>query len=78
MELAVKILADYYAKHGYLEQMIDPTVIVCDRCYQALCRIKEILEDENLEDPACFQKIEEIVCVLEELGSDAGLRHDFG
>lgn len=78
MELAIKILADYYAKHGYLEQMIDPTVIVCDRCYWALCRIKEILEDETLDDPQCFQKIEEIVCVLENLGSDGGLRHDFG
>ena len=78
MELAIKILADYYARHGYLEQMIDSTVIIHDRCHQALCNIKKILEDETLEDPECFQKIEEIVCVLEALGSDAGLRHDFG
>ena len=78
MELAIKILADYYAKHGYLEQMVEPAVIIRDRCYRALCRIKEILEDETLEDPECFQKIEEIVCVLEELGADAGIRHDFG
>lgn len=78
MELAVRILADYYAKHGYLENMIDTTVIIQDRCYQALCRIKEILEDETLDDPACFQKIEEVVCALEELGTDAGIRHDFG
>ena len=78
MELYIKILADYYAKHGYLEQMVDPTVIIQDRCYQALCRIKEILEDDTLEDPECFLKIEEIICVLEELGSGAGLRHDFG
>ena len=78
MELAIKILADYYAKHGYLEQMVEPAVIIRDRCYRALCRIKEILEDETPEDPECFQKIEEIVCVLEELGADAGIRHDFG
>lgn len=56
MELAIRILADYYAKHGYLEQMIDPTQIIQDRCYRALCRIKEIWEDETLEDPECFQK----------------------
>ena len=78
MEPAIKILADYYAKHGYLEQMIDPTVIVCDRCYGALRRIREILEDESLDDPQCFQKIEEIVCILGNLGPDGGLRHDFG
>ena len=78
MELAIKILADFYARHGYLEHMADPTAIIQDRCYQVLCRIKGILEDETLEDPQCFLKIEEIVCALEEIGSDAGLRHDFG
>jgi len=45
MELAIKILADFYARHGYLEHMADPTAIIQDRCYQVLCRIKGILED---------------------------------
>lgn len=48
------------------------------KCYKALQKIKEILEDDTLSDKECFWKIEEIVCVLEELGSDAGNRHDFG
>jgi len=48
------------------------------KCYEALRKIKEILEDDTLSDKECFWKIEEIVCVLEELGSDAGNRHDFG
>ena len=43
-----------------------------------LCRIKEIIEDDTLDDPECFMKIEEIVCVLEEVGSSGGIRHDFG
>ena len=47
-------------------------------CYRALCRIKEIIEDDTLDDPECFMKIEEIVCVLEEVGSSGGIRHDFG
>ena len=47
-------------------------------CYRTLCRIKEIIEDDTLDDPECFMKIEEIVCVLEEVGSSGGLRHDFG
>ena len=47
-------------------------------CYQALKKIKDILEDDTLDDPECFYKIEEIVCALEEIGSNGGNRHDFG
>lgn len=47
------------------------------RCYQAILRIKAVLEDENLTDADCFARIEEIVCILEELGTDGGARHDF-
>lgn len=48
------------------------------KCYEALRKIKEILEDDSLSDEECFWKIEEIVVVLEEIGSGAGNRHDFG
>lgn len=47
-------------------------------CYNALLQIKAVLEDDRLEDTECFAKIEEIVCIFEELGSHAGNRHDFG
>lgn len=46
--------------------------------YQALCQIREILCDDQLSDPECFEKIERIVCLFEHLGSDCGNRHDFG
>lgn len=46
--------------------------------YKALQKIKAILEDDSLEDSECFYRIEEIVCVFEDLGSDCGSRHDFG
>lgn len=52
--------------------------IVEGQCYQALQKIKAIIADDRLEDDACFAKIEEIVCVLEEIGSNGGGRHDFG
>ncbi len=45
---------------------------------QALYRIKKILEDNSLNDAECFAKIEEIVCVFEEMGMTCGTRHDFG
>ena len=45
------------------------------KCFQALRKIKAILEDESLEDADCFMKIEEVLCVLESLGSNGGTRH---
>ncbi len=47
-------------------------------CYIALQRIKEIVHDESLNDEGCFMKVEEIICILESIGSDGGFRHDFG
>ena len=47
-------------------------------CYKALKKIKEIIADDSLSDKECFMKIEEIVCVVESLGSSGGGRHDFG
>ncbi len=47
------------------------------QCYQALQKIREILDDEALEDRECFDRIEKIVCLYEAMGSDGGSRHDF-
>lgn len=77
MELYHKILAEYFAEYGNLDEKINAAEIVCDRCYQALCRIRQILDDDSLEDPECFRRIEEIVNTLEKLGIDGGGRHDF-
>lgn len=78
MELYEQILVNYLVENMRLGELVDTSMIVHDRCYRALCQIKEILEDDKLEDSECFYKIEEIVCVLEALGTDAGTRHDFG
>lgn len=45
--------------------------------YQALCQIQDILRDDTLDDPECFQKIEEIVQVFERMDTDCGCRRDF-
>ena len=54
------------------------TEVIEGQCYQALEKIKAIIQDGNLDDPECFQKIEAIVGTLEEIGSNGGSRHDFG
>ncbi|MCL2563391.1 MAG: hypothetical protein FWE08_05075 [Oscillospiraceae bacterium] len=53
---------------------ISANEIVGQQCYQALEKIKTIIEDDSLSEFMC---IEGIVCILEEVGSDGGFRHDF-
>jgi len=53
---------------------INASEIVELQCYRALKKIKAIIEDDSLSDFMC---IEEIVCVLEEIGSSGSTRHDF-
>ena len=59
-------------------QEASPIAFVEGQCYQALQKIKAIIDDDYLDDAECFQKIEEIICVFEEIGSNGGNRHDFG
>lgn len=56
----------------------DPAQIVETECYRTLKKIKAVIEDDSLDDAACYLKIEEIVRLFEELGSGGGNRHDFG
>lgn len=44
---------------------------------RALEDIRKVLDDGRLDDQTCFWKIEEIVKIYEELGSNAGSHHDF-
>ena len=82
MELYKEILAHalMYGEVRLVLQNPDFSVegIVEGECYKALQTIKAIIEDDSLEDDACFMKIEEIVRTLEEIGSTGGSRHDFG
>ena len=55
-----------------LEEMVEA------RCFDILWKIKEVIDDESLNDPECFQKIESIIQLLEDAGNGGGVRHDFG
>lgn len=48
------------------------------KCYQALKEIQTVLNDDSLDDKVCFMRIEKIIEIYEKLGSDGGIRHDFG
>jgi hypothetical protein len=45
--------------------------------YRVLREIRAVLDDQSLDDPTCFWKIEKIVCLFEEMGWGGGSRHDF-
>ena len=57
---------------------LDQMELLEPKCCRTIVKIKEILEDETLDDCACFWKIEEIICCMEDIGIDCGSRHDFG
>ena len=80
MELYEEILLHLLKRNPELcMQTSDSLVDLIElNCYQTLKKIKAIIEDDSLDDPECFYKIEQIVCLLEKIGSDGGNRHDFG
>ena len=75
MELYIEILSKILEQEEISIQFpnlkINAIDIVKMECYKALQTIKAIIEDDSLSDSECFMKIEEIVCLFEELGSDA-------
>lgn len=82
MELSVEILARCLAQEDaqiiFPQLQLNAKEILELQCYQTLCRIREIVCDDALEDAECFERIERIVSTLESIGSDGGGRHDFG
>lgn len=77
-EILTKILQEQKIEVVFPNLKISAKEIVEMECYRALQKIKSLMEDEELEDKDCFIKIEKIVCVFEQLGSDSESRHDFG
>ena len=76
-EILSKVLENEEIQVVFPHLKINAAEIVAEKSYAALLKIKKILEDTKLGDDECFEKIEEIVRVFEELGSDCGARHDF-
>ena len=82
MELYKEILAHALAHEPIVIRIPDLEVnaekIVEGACYKALKQIKQIIGNGALDDADCFEKIEQIVCVFEQMGSSGDGMHDFG
>ena len=77
-EILVHVLTGQDTSDSSSDLLCMLSQIVETTCYNALQKIKAIIRDDSLEDRECFLKMEEIICVLEEIGSNGGNRHDFG
>ena len=69
---AIKACEDEFFEEPDIESLFEK------ECYMLLEKIKAALEDENLDDKDCFERIERVVCLFEEIGIGCGTRHDFG
>lgn len=79
MDILMRVLADKLEK-GEIKLEIDREVTaeIEKECMEVLGRIRAILADESIEDPECFERIEQIVCAMETIGLNCGSRHDYG
>ena len=79
MQVLQRMVADMLGRGEVTLSLSQETMdFVEKRCFVLLERIRQILADDTLDDPECFQRIEEIVSLLESNGIDCGPRHDFG
>ena len=75
-ELLISGLQNESCTFDYIDDKLLKEIIE-KQCYKALLQIKNIVDDENLSDKDCFNKIEEIICALEKNNIFCN-RHDFG
>ena len=76
-QILVKALENETVQVVFPNVKLNPTEIVQLNCYQAIEKIRDVLQNEDLEDVDCFMRIEEIMNTLEDLGVDVDGRHDF-
>ncbi len=77
-EILIHILSNEAINISFPTLSVNVSEIIEGECYKALQRIKEILGEGALNDAECFERIEEIVYVFEQIGSTGDSRHDFG
>jgi len=76
-ELLINAISNSRVEVTFPDLQINVTEIVEGICYNALSKIKDILDNYELNDSECFMKIEEIILMFEAFGSGSGERHDY-
>ena len=82
MKLDTELLANYLSQENaqiiFPDLQLNAAQIIEQQCYETLRKIQDILRDDTLTDTECFEQIDRIICVFEQIGIDCGNRHDFG
>ena len=76
-ELAENTVKEMTCERELLPAEIIKTIIE-NKCYFMLNKIRDIIINDENSDEDCFEKIEEIVRLFEEMDISIGSRHDFG
>ena len=76
-EILINALEKQKAEVYFPDLKLSAKEIVELNCYKTLKQIKDVLEDKNLEDADCFERIEQIVCIFEKNCGGVFYRHDF-
>lgn len=76
-EILIKLLEKKTLNVSLSDVRINANELIEAESYQTLCEIKNIIEDDSLNDRECFSKIEEVICAFESIGSGGFTRHDF-
>lgn len=76
-EILINILRQENIEVSFPNLKIEPEKILSLVCYRALERIKEIIQNDDLDDAECFGKIEEVIQTMECFEINSGNRHDF-
>lgn len=76
-EILINVLENEKIDVFFPDMKIPIKEIIELTCYKTLCDIRDIIRNDNLCDAECFEKIEQIICKFESIGSDGGTRHDF-
>lgn len=77
-EIILKLIEKEEVQIMFPNLNVNITEVINTQCYKALEKIRDIIQDSTLDDKECFMKIEKIVCLLEDIGSNGNERHDFG
>lgn len=76
MALYEELFADICAKNRVHLSFPDLETLTEQTRYQLLLEIQKVIQDDSLDDPECFIRIEKIVTLFERHGLSAGSRHD--
>lgn len=79
MDIKLELLSEVISETIYsaIKNMdINTDKMIDSKACKILDEIKNVIQDVNIEND--FEIVEEIVCIFEKHGINAGSRHDFG